>query len=166
VQQLNERQVADLRAVLTGAQQITFDRNVAAMKQRVAERGKERGVRGDRRDRGPRRRRRGPRGGGLGAACRPPAPERRPSGARATPAPRAVRGRLVAGVVRRGIIPRVTAPHHPAAGTTARAPGARCPRCGAPLGRLGDGWYCGCCGLVLPGGPARAARTPRPRRAR
>ncbi|GLC24119.1 hypothetical protein rosag_06320 [Roseisolibacter agri] len=34
---------------------------------------------------------------------------------------------------------------------------ARCPRCGASLGRLdvdaaadAGGWYCGCCGLVVP----------------
>jgi ribonuclease E len=63
LQQLTDRQVADLRAVLTGAQQPTFDRNVAAMKQRVTERT---GERGERRDRGPRGDREGRRGGGHG----------------------------------------------------------------------------------------------------
>ncbi|MDF1503933.1 Spy/CpxP family protein refolding chaperone [Roseisolibacter sp. H3M3-2] len=48
MQQLTERQVADLRAVLTGQQVATFDRNVGAMKQRMAERGAK-GERGGRR---------------------------------------------------------------------------------------------------------------------
>lgn len=53
LQQLTERQVADLRAVLTPAQHATFDRNVAGMKQRLATRGQvhdeRRGERGARR---------------------------------------------------------------------------------------------------------------------
>ena len=49
MQQLMERQVADLRAVLTPAQQSTFDRNVGEMKQRLATRGQGRGERGARR---------------------------------------------------------------------------------------------------------------------
>lgn len=53
LQQLSERQYADLRAVLTGAQQTTFDRNVTELKQRMSERttgrGPARGERGARR---------------------------------------------------------------------------------------------------------------------
>jgi Spy/CpxP family protein refolding chaperone len=65
MQQLTDRQVADLRAVLTAEQQTTFDRNVTALKQRVSERGErgfrrggfgrggeERGPRGERGERG------------------------------------------------------------------------------------------------------------------
>jgi Spy/CpxP family protein refolding chaperone len=46
MQQLTERQVADLRAVLTPAQQPTFDKNAATMKQRMVQRGEGRGPRG------------------------------------------------------------------------------------------------------------------------
>jgi Spy/CpxP family protein refolding chaperone len=49
MQQLAERQAADLRAVLTPAQQSTFDRNLTAMRQRPATRGRGRGERGVRR---------------------------------------------------------------------------------------------------------------------
>jgi Spy/CpxP family protein refolding chaperone len=49
MQQLMERQAADLRAVLTPEQQPTFDRNLTAMKQRLATRGQGRGERGVRR---------------------------------------------------------------------------------------------------------------------
>jgi Spy/CpxP family protein refolding chaperone len=49
MQQLAERQFADLRAVLEPSQQSTFDRNVAELKQRQSARGQERGDRGARR---------------------------------------------------------------------------------------------------------------------
>ncbi len=63
MQQLMERQVADLRTVLTPTQQSTFDRNVSEMRQRVAARGPGRDDR-----RGERGARRGGRAGGRGAA--------------------------------------------------------------------------------------------------
>ncbi|MGZ8379466.1 MAG: Spy/CpxP family protein refolding chaperone [Gemmatirosa sp.] len=49
MQQLSERQWADLRAVLEPSQRVTFDRNVSALKQRMSARGQERGDRGVRR---------------------------------------------------------------------------------------------------------------------
>jgi Spy/CpxP family protein refolding chaperone len=49
MQQLSERQFADLRTVLEPSQQTTFDRNVAELKQRMSARGQERGERGMRR---------------------------------------------------------------------------------------------------------------------
>jgi Spy/CpxP family protein refolding chaperone len=49
LQQLSERQFADLRAVLDPSQRATFDRNVAELKQRMSARGQERGERGLRR---------------------------------------------------------------------------------------------------------------------
>ena len=48
MQQLMERQAADLRAVLTPTQQSTFDRNLSEVKQRLATRGQGRGERGAR----------------------------------------------------------------------------------------------------------------------
>jgi len=87
------------------------------------------------------------------------------------PAPRAFGGggRAACGrVSHRRIFPRVSRPHRPdgashADRTPHPAPRARCPRCGASLGRLdvdaaADGaWYCGCCGLVVPDAGTSAA---------
>ena len=42
---LMERRHAEVRGVLTAAQQVTFDRNVAEMKERMERRGKEHGAR-------------------------------------------------------------------------------------------------------------------------
>ena len=49
MQQLSDRQFADLRAVLEPSQQATFDRNVSELKQRMAQRGEGRGDRPQRR---------------------------------------------------------------------------------------------------------------------
>ena len=55
MQQLTQRQEGELRAILTPAQQPTFDRNVAALRQRVSERRDERGQGRPRGERGARR---------------------------------------------------------------------------------------------------------------
>jgi Spy/CpxP family protein refolding chaperone len=54
MQQLTDRQFADLRTVLEPSQQATFDRNVSELKQRVAQRGQGRGDRAMRRGPGAR----------------------------------------------------------------------------------------------------------------
>ena len=64
MQQLSERQFADLRTVLEPSQQATFDRNVSELKERMAQRGQGRGERGMRR---------GPKARGEGAKVRPDA---------------------------------------------------------------------------------------------
>ncbi|WP_284348567.1 Spy/CpxP family protein refolding chaperone [Roseisolibacter agri] len=67
MQQLTDRQFADLRTVLEPSQQAAFDRNVSELKQRMAQRGQARGDRGVR----------GPKARFGGAAVRPGAALRR-----------------------------------------------------------------------------------------
>jgi Spy/CpxP family protein refolding chaperone len=53
VRDLRQRQLAEMRAVLTPAQQASFDRNVAALRERGADRAGRFGPRGPRGERGP-----------------------------------------------------------------------------------------------------------------
>jgi Spy/CpxP family protein refolding chaperone len=75
VRDLRQRQLADIRAVLTPAQQASFDRNVAELRARGAERAARRGQRapGQEPGRRPARGQRGP-GGSPGGTVRGGAP--------------------------------------------------------------------------------------------